>query len=272
MKKIAYQGMPGAFSYRAALNEFGQEHTLIGIKSFKEIFSLLSSKEIDLALIPLENSLAGSIHENYDHLEKYSAFIIGETYLKIELCLLGFEEDLSKIKKVFSHQKALEQCQQFFAAHPWIEPIVHFDTAGAAHEVALKNDPTVAAIASIDAAAIYGLKVLKKGIQDNPENYTRFASISLDKKEDQKANKVSLLVTLPHKPGSLSDLLREFAKQGINLTKLESRPDRHHPFEYIFYLDFEIKSHDIKYVQTFLNTLTPMTTRMNILGIYRAKQ
>jgi prephenate dehydratase len=272
MKKIAYQGVPGAFSHQAALNEFGQQQLCLGIKTFKEIFSLLEAKEVDYALIPLENTLAGSIHENYDHLDQHSAFIIGESYLKIEHCLLGFEENTKKIKKVLSHQKALEQCQQFFIEHPWIEPVVYFDTAGAAQEVALKNDPFIAAIASEHSGVLYGLKAIKKRIQDHRENYTRFGIVSLEKKEEEEANKFSLLVTLPHQPGSLAHLLAEFAKKGINLTKLESRPDRNHPFEYIFYLDFEIPDGGIHFAKQFINTLTPMVRRMKILGIYRAKR
>lgn len=262
-KRIGYQGVKGAFSYLEAVKRFGENNLFIGRGSFREVFEDLQEGRTDAALLPIENSLAGSIHEVYDLLYQYSFTINGESYRLIEHCLLGLGK-LEDIQKVFSHPKALEQCTKFLKAHPGMKPIVHADTAGAAAEVAQKKDKTLAAISSEECADLYGLQVIRKNIEDEPNNYTRFFAIS-KRAEPGKKNKCSLMLTLKHEPSSLYRLLGLFAEENLNLTKLESRPMKQRPFEYIFSLDFEFGLQDI---EKFLIKCKNQAQSFKLLGIY----
>jgi len=271
MKTIAYQGVKGAFSYMTALKKFGEGNHFRGLQTFKEVFELVECGQADHAVIPIENSLIGSIYENYDLLNIYEMRIIGEHFTKIEHCLLTISnshDQLKAIKKVLSHPKALEQCSCFFQRHPWIESVVYMDTAAAAAEIASKNDPTCAAIASASAAELYGLKILKKGIEDDPKNYTRFVTVS--KKElAGMADKCSLVLQLEHTPGALVEMLKQFADQAINVTKIESRPLRGSPFEYLFYVDFEFMEKQRQDVEDRLSKLGSKVKKIKILGFYK---
>ncbi len=258
MKKIVYQGIEGSFSHATSL-AYGKQ--LIGVDSFKELFQQLKEGKAEIGLIPLENSLAGSIHENYDLLYAHDFFIQGEAYTKVEHCLLGLGAR-EEIKKVYSHPKALEQCQKFFAAHPWIEPIVHFDTAGAAREISLWKDPSCAAIASSLAAEIYGLRILEKNLEDHVENFTRFALISIER--PAAAKKCSIAFIIKHEAGALLRVLTILADHGANLTKIESRPLKGKPFEYIFYVDLLLKEMDLN----ILEKIKGETVSFKLLGFY----
>jgi len=276
MKTIAYQGVKGAFSYMTAILQFGEGNTFSGLSTFKEVFEMVENGKADYAVIPIENSLIGSIYENYDLLNIYEMQIVGEHFTKIEHCLLGTanvsmhkEERIKTIKKVLSHPKALEQCSCFFQKHPWIEAVVHMDTAAAAEEIASKNDPAYAAIASANAGEIYGLEILEKGIEDDPMNYTRFVTISKVKLFDDKTDKCSLMMQLNHVPGAIVDVLKKFADQQINLTKIESRPLRGSPFEYLFYADLEFIGKKPETVEELLNGLCSKVQKIKILGFYR---
>ncbi len=238
MKRIVYQGIKGSFSYLTAVKQWGEEHRLTGMNGFREVFEAVAEDRADLALIPIENSLAGSIYENYDGLIRYDLSIIGEAYTKIEHCLLGYGE-IASLKKVFSHPKALEQCGVFLRAHPWISPVLHTDTAGAAADVARWGDPSLGAIASRESAELYGLQVLRANVEDEPNNYTRFLFVAKSPSTAAPANKCSLSFTLEHTPGKLAEVLEHLSRQGANLTKIESRPLKTKPFEYVFYLDIE---------------------------------
>jgi prephenate dehydratase len=271
MKKCLYQGACGSYSYAAA-KSWDSSFVLIGKNTFKEVFSALEAEEAEYALIPLENSLAGSIHENYDLFQEYSVHILGEIYQKIEHCLLSAEKDLAKIKKVFSHPKALEQCALFFKNHPCLQKVIHFDTAGAAEEIAKTKMPQVAAIASKAAGMLYNLHILKENIQDEKENYTRFALIAKNGSlpEEGVENKCSCMLTLPHVTGALLQALQIFASKEINLTKVESRPFKKSPFEYIFYLDCTCRETN-KLVEA-MQELKKIALSMCMLGIYPAGQ
>jgi len=276
MKTIAYQGVKGAFSYMTALKEFGEDNNFRGLQTFKEVFELIDCEEADYAVIPIENSLIGSIYENYDLLNIYEVRIIGEYFTKIEHCLLTFStsheqgsERLKRIKKVLSHPKALEQCSCFFQRHPWIEAVVYMDTAAAAAEIASNGDPTWAAIASASAAELYGLEILKKGIEDDPKNYTRFVTVTKKKIHSDQIDKCSLLLQLKHMPGSLAEMLKQFADHAINLTKIESRPLRGTPFEYLFYVDFEFMGRKRRDVEDLLSGLCSKVQKLKILGFYK---
>ncbi len=271
MKTIAYQGVKGAFSYITALKEFGDENNFIGLQTFKEVFEQVECGQADYAVIPIENSLIGSIYENYDLLNLYEMRIIGEYLTKIEHCLLTLSAScsLKTIKKVLSHPKALEQCSCFFQSHPWIEAVVHMNTAAAAAEIASNSDPAWAAIASASAGELYGLKIFKKGIEDDPGNYTRFVTITKKELPNDQIDKCSLLLQLKHVPGALAEMLKRFADQAINLTKIESRPLRGSPFEYLFYIDFEFIGKKRQDVEDLLNELCYKVLELKILGFYK---
>ena len=272
--KVAFQGIPGSFSHTAAVNIFGQDNSFIGVNQFRKIFELVKEKKADRGVVPIENSLAGSVHENYDLLSRYKIPIVGEYYLEIEHNLLGIEKskDFKKIKEAYSHPKALEQCVTFFENHPWIEKKLFSDTAGAAKFVADSKDVTKAAIASRNASELYGLPILKKNIEDNKFNFTRFLIISCEKKSTQKPNKCSLVFTVKHVPGSLANALRVFAENGVNLVKIESRPIHGKPFEYLFYVDLEFSKDRESKMNSIIEEFKKETQSVMVLGYYQSFQ
>ena len=276
MKTIVYQGIKGSFSDMTAVKEFGLKNHFQGLDTFREVFEWVYVGKADCAVIPIENSLIGSIYENYDLLSAYEMQISGEIYTKIEHSLLTIatshepvEEQLKRIKKVLSHPKALEQCERFFQSHPWIEAVVFKDTAAAAAKIAQEKDPTCAAIASKYAKELYGLEILKKGIQDDLKNTTRFVTIVKKGKQNGLINKCSLLLQLKHVPGALADVLKRCADQSLNVTKIESRPLPKTPFEYRFYIDCEWDGKTREEIEYFLEKLVPHVLRVTILGFYK---
>ncbi len=279
MGKIYYQGVKGSFTYFAAIKAFGQKNDFIGVDNFREIFEGVINKKADYGVLPTENTIAGSVYENYDNLEKYSRKIqvIKEVYLKISHCLLGIKFNIPKekriklIKKVYSHPKAIEQCNIFLNKYPYIEKIAYKDTAGAAKFVKESKDITLAAIASREAGKIYGLEVLKEKIEDSPNNFTRFFVISrrnLDLKNFE-GDKCSVIFKLPHVAGSLYNVLEVFARYKINLTKIESRPIIGKPFEYNFFVDFEIDKQKPQEIVKILKEVRKKTDDFIILGFYQ---
>ncbi len=277
MKKVVYQGVSGAFSYIAAKKFFSSNIKLIGLNKFEDIFKIVSKNKADYGVVPIENSLAGSIYENYDLLNKYKVKVCGEYYLKIELYLLGVKTRLNKnlrlklLKKVYSHPKAFEQCKNFFEKYNHLEKINLSDTAGAAKFISETNDITLGAIASKICAKLYNLEIIEKHLEDNQENYTRFLIITNQKnyKLNPKSNKCSLIFGLSHIPGSLYHALEIFAKNKINLTKIESRPIPHKPFEYFFFLDFVFRRKKLKDILKILKEFSKKTTFTKILGFYK---
>lgn len=280
MLKVVFQGKEGAFSHIAGIKFFGERNTFYGVENFEDIFLALKTNKADFGIVPIENSIAGSVYENYDLLIKYKFFIAGELYLKISHNLLGIKTDISPlskrlkvIKKVFSHYKALEQCNKFFRKHPWMEKVDCGDTAGAALLVSNSQNISYGAIASKFSAKIYDLDILLENIEDNQANYTRFLIIQKEKpavNNSRSFQKCSLAFSLRHKPGSLYRTLGIFAQRGINLTKIESRPINGKPFEYLFYLDFEfLKGKDkINLFTEIINELKKETKKIFVLGLY----
>lgn len=271
MKRIVYQGAQGSFSELAALAAFGADVQLTGKETFLSLYEALEEGQADIAVIPIENTLIGSIWENYDLLHQFDIEIVGEKLLKIEHCLLGIDDSegaMNRIKRVYSHPKALDQCRAFFRAHPWIEPIVHYDTAGAAAMLAQRQDPEEAAIASCETAQLYSLCVLKKGIADNPQNYTRFLFAAKKGRNVFQGDKCTVLLTLKHEPGALAQVLQDVASHGINLTKIESRPIIGKPFEYLFYIDLQFGPTQMHLLEQALKNLQEITQSCKMLGIY----
>jgi prephenate dehydratase len=236
--KVGYFGIPGSFTHNVTSREY-PDAELVGAAPFRAVFEKLETGEVDEIVVPIENTLAGSIYDNYDLLDKFDFTIKREMYLKIGHMLLGTAHNIDEIREVHSHQKALEQCSDFFRDNPQLTQVIASDTASAAKFAAEQGDPTIAAIASRENADIYGLNILRSNIENSDKNYTRFLGISKGQPEVETGdNKCSLIITLAHEQGSLNKVFELFGAEGCNLTKIESRPLINKPFEYIFYLDF----------------------------------
>jgi len=242
--KIAIQGEPGSFSHEAALKLVpGAE--ILPCSLSVEAFAALDSRKADAAAIPIENSLAGSVLEHFDLLLKHDVKVVSETLLRIRHNLIAIPgATIGEIERVFSHPVALAQCRSFLATHPRMKSIAFYDTAGSVKQLVEQGDKHAAAIASEEAARIYGAHVLEAGIEDNAENYTRFFLVrrSGEAKVDRAANKISVGFSVENRPGSLVAALSALSAQGTNLTKIESRPVQGKPWEYIFYVDCQIGS------------------------------
>lgn len=274
--KVAYLGIPGSYSHLAVLQHFGKQAQYTGAKDFRSIFRLVEKGEADFGIIPVENSLAGSVYDNYDLLSTHAVSVVGEHYLKIDLQLLGVESAMppdvrvEHLTKVVSHYKALEQCEGFFSKHPWIKKEVFSDTANAAKFVADQKDPLMAAIASKETADIYGLKTIMSNVHDNPHNYTRFLIIGKDEHAIAGTNKCSIIFTVLHEPGSLVKALKVLSDNAVNLVKIESRPIHGKPFEYLFYVDFGWSPEKEKDIDAILDTFRTSTQTLKVLGFYEA--
>lgn len=242
--KVAIQGEPGAFSHEAAQKMMaGGEIVPCALSA--EVFAALSGGAVDAAVIPIENSLAGSVSEHFDLLLTHDVRVVGETLLRIRHNLIavpGTRE--AEIERVFSHPVALAQCRRFLAANTRMRAFAYYDTAGSVKHIMELGDRHAGAIASEAAAACYGAEILQAGIEDNAENYTRFFLVrrTAEAETDTAANKISLAFSVENRPGSLVAVLNELAALGTNLTKIESRPVHGKPWEYIFYVDCQIRS------------------------------
>jgi prephenate dehydratase len=235
---VAIQGEKGAFSHEAALQALGPEIEILPEPSFEALFDAAVSGRAERALVPIENSLHGSIHENYDRLRALELHIVGETQLRIHQCLIARPgATLVSIRRVASHPVALAQCRRFFAERPQLEPVTAYDTAGAVQDLLRDGPATQAAIGSRLAARLYGGQVLLEDIEDDPQNYTRFLVLAREPGPLETATKTSVVFTLKHVPGALHRALGAFALRGLDLAKIESRPLRGRPWEYAFYLD-----------------------------------
>ena len=237
--RIAYQGVAGAFSEQAAL-QFAPGAEAVGFASFEEAFEATVRGECTHACLPVENSLAGSINQTYDLLTDSVLHVVGEQIVQVHHNLLGrpgttFED----VRSVYSHPQALAQCAAYLRTHGF-EAIADFDTAGAAKLLSENESEGRAAIASKRAAEAYGLTILAERIEDRRFNQTRFFVLAADEAPRQeRPNKTSLVLATKHRPGDLVACLEEFPKNGINMTKLESRPRRDKPWSYLFYADIE---------------------------------
>src|SRR3990167_5660315 len=236
--KIGYQGSFGAYSEQAALRFAPKEKTtLVQFKNFSSVVNMLIKGEIDFGVLPVENALSGSIIENYNLLIDKKLFIAKEVILPIHHNLLGLPySKIEDIKLVYSHPQALLQCQKFITKYK-LETKVFYDTAASAKKIKQTKDKSKAAIASVEAAMIYRLKILKKDIEDNHNNFTRFWVVST-KMNTKGGKKATIIVKLHHKKGSLVDFLTTIKEAGLNLTKIETRPVIGSPWEYLFILDF----------------------------------
>ena len=275
MKKLraGFQGALGAFSQDAALQLLGNKAEVVPFARFEEVFQALIRGKIEAAVIPVENTLAGSVHENYDHLLNYPVRIAGETNVRIVHNLIAPPGVRFKdIRRVYSHPVALNQCLKFFSSHPKIERTTFYDTAGSVKMVMDEKAADAAAIGSAAAAGMYGGHILKRSIEDDRRNYTRFVLLIAPKRtrlprQSPKACKTSLVFTTRNTPGALFRALSAFALRDLNMTKIESRPLHGKPWEYLFYLDFIGREEDAK-VQNALRHLAELADFYRVLGSY----
>src|SRR6266699_2506238 len=268
--RIAFQGAPGAFSEQAAVKLLGEEITLVPRPTFESLFSAIDDQKADYILAPIENSLAGFVHTCFDLLLDSNLYVIGEVIIPISHCLIGCPgASFETIRSVESHPVALDQCRRFLAANPQIKRIAAEDTAGSVERVISRGDATCAAIAGKGAAEKYGGVVLREHLEDSSENYTRFLLLSPVKDFSVAADKVSVVIELPHQPGALHSALEPFARRDIDLLKIEGRPVKGRPWEYCFYLDVRGSANDSEVIET-LAELQRSRVETRILGAYRS--
>ena len=264
--KVSFQGEPGAYSEQAVFNYFGEVET-VPCESFDAMFDAVVSGKSDAALAPIENSLAGSIHQNYDLLLRHDLHIVGEYFLRVQHCLITNPGvTMEDIKKAISHPQALGQCAAYLRNHG-IKAEQVYDTAGSVKMLKESGARDVAAIASKRAAELYGMQILQEGIEDNPENFTRFLAVRRESIVPEREAKTSIVFTLKNVPGSLFKAMSVFALRDLDLTKIESRPLQGSPWEYLFYIDFIGSVHD-ETVQRALDHLGEYAVMLRVLGSY----
>jgi len=266
--KIAIQGEPGSFSHEAAL-KLAHDAVVAPFSLSADVFQALKNHDVEAAVIPIENSLAGSVSEHFDLLLSHDVKVDRETLLRIRHNLIAISgATIGDIDRVFSHPVALAQCRRFLADHPRMEAYSFYDTAGSVKQLVELSDHHAAAIASAAVAEYYGAQILQSDIEDNPENYTRFFLVRRvgEGLLDGPANKISLAFSVENRPGSLVEALAELKQLGTNLTKIESRPVHGKPWEYIFYVDCQIQSREEG--NRALDALTQHCAMIKSLGCY----
>jgi prephenate dehydratase len=267
LMRIAYQGEPGAYSEAAALR-FNPHAETLPCESFEQVFAAVQSGKTTFGILPIENSIGGSIHRNYDLLLEHELPVVAEVLLQVSHNLLAFPgTKMEDIKKVYSHPQGLAQCEGFLSSLKGIEIVATYDTAGSAKIIRDEQLKNVAAIASARAAEVFGLQSLAEGIQDYKENITRFILISKTSSDPEKADKTMIVFTLPNTPGALFKALSVFALRDIDLTKLESRPVRGRAFEYLFYADIAVPRQDLQCTRALVH-LAEFAKSMRTLGSY----
>ena len=268
----AFQGELGAFSHAAAKKLLGENAGVLPCPHFGTVFEALRSGNSTHAVLPIENTLHGSVHENYDHLLEYELPIIGETSIRISHQLIAMPGTRFRdVVRVFSHPVALNQCLSFFHQHPEIEKTPYYDTAGSVKMLRDEHIAGSAAIASEAAAAIYGGVILKRNIEDDRKNFTRFFLLGSKQNVIQRSAqrwKTSLVFSTPNVPGALFKAMACFALRDVNLTKLESRPLRGRPWEYLFYLDLSGHVEEPRVLKAITN-LGEITSFLRVLGCYQ---
>ena len=272
--KVAFQGERGAYGEMATLQYF-PDAKLLPLKSFQDVFDAAENGKVEYIVVPLENSIEGSINEIYDLLLQTKMNVVGEIYQRVRHCLIA-NRGAKMIRNVHSHPQALAQCRAYLQ-NKGLKPVPTYDTAGAAKMIKENKMADSAAIASKRAAELYDMEILDEGIEDRKNNYTRFFVLSPKKKKSGKSDphdsgghhhKTSIIFSVRHVPGALFGILGEFAIRKINLTKIESRPTKETPWEYNFYVDFEGHLQN-KAVHEALLSIKPKTSYIKILGSYK---
>lgn len=266
--RVAILGEHGSFSEEAAVKLLGKTCHPVPRSTFENVFTAINEKSADYILIPLENSLIGSVHRCYDLLLESSLVIAAEIICPISHFLIGCPgASLESVKTVESHPVALAQCELFFAAHPHIERVSASDTASSVRRVVEDKNPAKAAIGGRRAANLYGGVILQEHLEDNSENYTRFVLLAPKSSVSNQGNKISLMVRLPHQPGALHKALRPFVRRGIDLLKIEGRPIKGRPWQYNFYLDLQSPASKSE-LQGALDEIGEQAEELRYLGQY----
>ena len=268
--RVAFQGARGAFSEEAAVSLLGEDIALVPRPTFESLFSSISDKAADYVLAPIENSLAGFVHACFDLLLDSKLFIVGEVIIPINQCLIGCPgSTFDEITIVESHPVALDQCRRFLAANPHLKRVAAEDTAGSVARIIQAGETSRAAIAGKRAAEQHGGVILREHLEDSSENFTRFLLLAPASDFPDDADKISLVIELPHQPGALHQALEPFARRGIDLMKIEGRPVKGRPWEYCFYLDLRGSQNDDE-VMSALSELRALRVETRILGAYRS--
>jgi prephenate dehydratase len=270
-KRIAFQGERGAYSEAAALAHYGEDIEPVACETFERVFECVVGGDCEHGMVPIENSLAGSIHQNYDLLLKNELVVTGEHILRVEHCLIAHPEtSFEDVRVAVSHPQALAQCDRFIHEHH-LSREAAYDTAGSVKLILEQGRQDAAAIASRRAAQVYEMKILKENIEDDPNNFTRFLALAREANEQDEAasadKKTSIAFTLPNAPGALFKALSVFALRDIDLTKIESRPVAGKPWEYMFYLDFGESAEGEKGTRA-LQHLGEIATYLRVFGSY----
>ena len=265
MKRISFQGERGAYSEAASISFFGNEVNTVPCSTFADALKNTENNDSDYSVLPVENSLEGSVGESNDLLLSTKLNVIGEIYHRIHHCLIG-TGSIGDIDTVYSHPQALGQCRQFIQKNS-LKTIPSYDTAGSVKIIKDLNKNNAACIASKNAAKIFDVPVIQEGIEDNVNNYTRFLIFSKEKSDKTENSKTSIIFSVKHESGALYQIINEFYQQKINITKIESRPNKNTAWEYNFYVDFEGHQDDSA-IKDVLQKLSNNTTFLKILGSY----
>ena len=265
MKRVSFQGERGAYSESAAISFFKEEIETVPCSTFSDALGSTTNDKTEFSVLPIENSIEGSVGESNDLLFSTTLNAVGETYHKIEHCLIGTGK-MEDVKTVYSHPQALGQCRKFIQSHN-MKTVPTYDTAGSVEIIKKLNQNDVACIASKNASDIYNVPVIKEDIADNPNNYTRFLILSKMNCTNSEKDKTSLIFSIKHEPGALHRIIENFHENGVNLTKIESRPKKDTIWEYNFYVDFEGNSKDEK-ISVMLDKIKENTSYFKILGSY----
>ena len=265
MKRVSFQGERGAYSEAASVSFFGNEVDTIPCSTFADALKNTENDTSDYSVLPVENSLEGSVGESNDLLLSTKLNVVGEIYHRIHHCLIGIGS-IGDIDTVYSHPQALGQCRQFIQKNS-LKTIPSYDTAGSVKIIKDLNKNSAACIASKNAAGIFDVPVIQEGIEDNTNNYTRFLVFSKEKSVKSENSKTSIIFSVKHEAGALHQIIKEFYQHKINLTKIESRPNKNTAWEYNFYVDFDGHQDDPS-VEDILEKLRNHSTFLKILGSY----
>jgi prephenate dehydratase len=264
MYKVSFQGERGAYSEDAAISFFTEKIETIPLATFAEVIGATEDGKTQYSVIPVENSLEGSVGESYDLLLSTGLTIVGEIYYRVRHCLIGLDK-IENIDTVYSHPQALGQCRKFVQKYK-LKAVPTYDTAGSVKIIKDLGKKNISCIASKRASEIYGVPIIAEGIEDTTNNYTRF--LVLSKTKLPNGDKTSIIFSVKHEAGALFNILKEFNDYKINLTKIESRPNKSTPWEYNFYVDFDGTQDDPK-IKDLLSKINQRSLFLKVLGSYK---